>query len=136
MENFDCYLESFVGANDQLALLLDYDGTLSPIAPHPDLTQMTSATKASLDSIAGNPKIFTAVISGRAVDNVKAKIGIDGIVCAGNHGLEILYPNGTRYNHQIPGAISGNFEKMVEALTNVSSNPSTSASSTQVLHFR
>jgi trehalose-phosphatase len=119
IEDFDHYLGGFVGAVDQIAVLLDYDGTLAPIASHPNLTQMSSETKTSLDRIAENSKIFTAVISGRGVDNVKEKIGIDGIVCAGNHGLEILYPNGTRYNHQIPGNISGNYEKMVAALEKV-----------------
>lgn len=118
--NFDKYLESYVGESATLALLLDYDGTLAPIAPHPNLTCMSEATTTSLKNIAGNIRVFTAVISGRGVDDVKKKIGIDGIVCAGNHGLEILYPNDTRYNHQIPGDISGNFSKLVEALERVS----------------
>lgn len=120
MGDFDTYLENYVGDSDQLTLLLDYDGTLAPIAAHPNLTVMSAATKASLDRIAENGKIFTAIISGRAVDDAKRKVGIDGIIYAGNHGLEILYPNGTRYNHQIPGNISGNFSKMIEALEKVS----------------
>lgn len=121
MEDFDRYLESYVSDNKQLTLLLDYDGTLAPIAAHPNLTRMTNATAESLNRIAANPQVFTAVISGRGVDNVKEKIGIDGIVYAGNHGLEIRYPNGTHYNHQIPGNISGNFENMVKSLENVRS---------------
>lgn len=119
MDEFDHYLQNYVGDNTRLALLLDYDGTLAPIAAHPDLTDMSEATKNSLNKITKNSNIFTAVISGRAVDNVKGKIDIEGIVYAGNHGLEILYPNGTRYNHQIPGNISGNYSKMVEALEKV-----------------
>lgn len=119
MEDFDKYLNAYVGDSKQLTLLLDYDGTLAPIAAHPNLTSMAEATKSALDRIAGCPNIFTAAISGRGVDNVKEKIGIDGIVYAGNHGLEILYPNGTRYNHQVPGEISDNYGKMVEALEKV-----------------
>lgn len=118
-DDLDTYLESFIGDHKQLTLLLDYDGTLAPIAPHPNLTCMSEATMQSLHRIAENPNIFTAVISGRAVDDVKKKIALNGIVYAGNHGLEILYPNGTKYNHQIPGNISGNFEKMIAALENV-----------------
>lgn len=117
--DLDNYLKSFVGSNKQLTLLLDYDGTLAPIAAHPNLTSMSEATKHSLNRIAENPNIFTAVISGRAVDDVKKKIALNGIVYAGNHGLEILYPNGTKYNHQIPGNISGNFGKMIAALEKV-----------------
>jgi trehalose-phosphatase len=119
MEDFDTYLSNYVGDSEKFVLLLDYDGTLAPIAPHPNLTCMSEATKESLNRIANNPKIFTAVISGRGVDNVKEQIGIDGLICAGNHGLEILYPSGKRYNHQIPGDISSNFVKMVKALEKV-----------------
>lgn len=117
--DLDKYLKTFIGDHNQLTLLLDYDGTLAPIAAHPNLTCMSEATQKSLKRIAENPNIFTAVISGRAVDDVKKKIAIDGLIYAGNHGLEILYPNGTRYNHQIPGSVSGNFEKMVVALKQV-----------------
>jgi trehalose-phosphatase len=96
-EDYDSYLKDFIGDSKQLTLLLDYDGTLAPIAPHPNLTEMAEGTKKALNSIAQCPSIFTSVISGRGVDNAKEKIEINEIVYAGNHGLEILYPNGTRY---------------------------------------
>ena len=35
----------YVGQEAILALLLDYDGTLSPIAPHPDLATIPPETK-------------------------------------------------------------------------------------------
>lgn len=35
---------------------------------------------------------------------------------AGNHGLEIFYPNGTSYNHQIPTDVSDNYSKLVKEL--------------------
>lgn len=60
---FDLYLEKFIDDNENLVLLLDYDGTLAPIAPHPNLTQMSEATKGALNRIAANPKVFTAAIS-------------------------------------------------------------------------
>ena len=39
----------YVGQEAILALLLDYDGTLSPIAPHPDLATMPPETKKVLE---------------------------------------------------------------------------------------
>ena len=45
MEDFDDYLSKYVGQTCKLALLLDYDGTLAPIAPHPDLAVMPAETK-------------------------------------------------------------------------------------------
>ena len=119
LHDFDKYLENYVADNKHLALLLDYDGTLSPISSHPNLTVMTDLTKETLQNISENPKIFIAAISGRGVDDVKGKIGLEGIVCAGNHGLEILYPNGTRYNHKIPEDVASNFKKIVAALEKV-----------------
>ena len=42
------------------------------------------------------PDVFVAVISGRSVTNVKEMVGIEGITYAGNHGLEIIHPDGTK----------------------------------------
>lgn len=115
MEQFDNYLSDYIGNSEKIALLLDYDGTLAKICPHPNDTTMTPETEQSLRNIGKNSKIFTAVISGRGVDNVKEKVAIDGLVYAGNHGLEILYNNGTRYIHNT-GEVSQNYSKMVDAL--------------------
>ena len=30
------------------------------------------------------------------------KVGVDGITYAGNHGLEIMHPDGHVYSHSIP----------------------------------
>lgn len=95
MGDFEKYLEDYVSGK-AFALLLDYDGTLADIQPHPNLTYMTDYTKEALVNISSNENVFLSVISGRGVDDVKKKVGIEGIVYAGNHGLEILYPNGTR----------------------------------------
>ena len=45
LEDFDSCLGSYVGDEAILTLLLDYDGTLSPIAPHPDLATIPPETK-------------------------------------------------------------------------------------------
>lgn len=96
MEDLDHYLESYFSEKKPFALLLDYDGTLADIQPHPNLTYMTAHTKEALVNISSNPNVFLSIISGRGVDDVRKKVDIDNIIYAGNHGLEILYPNGTR----------------------------------------
>lgn len=45
MDDFEEILAKYVGTNFKLALLLDYDGTLAPIAPHPDLATIPTETK-------------------------------------------------------------------------------------------
>lgn len=96
MADLENYLEEYVSGKP-FALLLDYDGTLAAIQPHPDMTYMTDYTREALLNISTSSNIFIAIISGRGVDDVKKKVGIDNIIFAGNHGLEILYPNGTRW---------------------------------------
>jgi trehalose 6-phosphate synthase/phosphatase len=53
-----------------VALLLDYDGTLAPIAPHPDLAILPVETKNVLQRLSNIPDVYIAIISGRNVDNV------------------------------------------------------------------
>ena len=49
VEDFQQYLGSYVGDEAILSLLLDYDGTLSPLAPHPDLATIPPETKKVLE---------------------------------------------------------------------------------------
>lgn len=107
---------SYLQAGDTLALLLDYDGTLAELTSHPNLTQMSDAMRDSLRNIANSGKAFVAVISGRDVDGVKEKIGLENVIYSGNHGLEVLYPNGTRHNQGIPRDVADNFDKMIDQL--------------------
>jgi trehalose-phosphatase len=53
-----------------VALLLDYDGTLAPIAPHPDLAIFPLETKNVLQRLSNVPDVYISIISGRSVDNV------------------------------------------------------------------
>jgi trehalose 6-phosphate synthase/phosphatase len=89
----------YVGHEAALALLLDYDGTLSPLASHPDLAKIPAKTKKVLENLANMHNVFVAIVSGRGVNNVKDMVGIKGITYAGNHGLEILHPDGTKVVH-------------------------------------
>merc|ERR1719461_925084 len=116
VQDFDSYLGKYVGQEAILALLLDYDGTLSPIAPHPDLATIPPETKKVLERLSNMPDVFVAVISGRSVTNVKEMVGIEGITYAGNHGLEIIHPDGTRFTHPMPAEMEGKVGVLLEQL--------------------
>jgi trehalose 6-phosphate synthase/phosphatase len=45
IDDFEEYLSKYVGSTHKLALMLDYDGTLAPIAPHPDLATIPREAK-------------------------------------------------------------------------------------------
>lgn len=68
---------------------MDYDGTLAPIVPHPEDARMTCGTRAALERLARNSKYTVALVSGRELTDLESRVGIPGIVYAGNHGLEI-----------------------------------------------
>lgn len=106
----------YVGHYQKLALLLDYDGTLAPIAPHPDLATMPQETKNVLQRLSNHSDVFVAIISGRSVDNVKQMVGIDGITYAGNHGLEILHPDGSKFIHPLPAQYQDRVTDLLKAL--------------------
>ncbi|CAH1983951.1 unnamed protein product [Acanthoscelides obtectus] len=100
-KSFQSYIW-YIGNTHKLALLLDYDGTLAPIAPHPDLAIIPAETKNVLQRLSNLSDCYIAIVSGRNVNNVKQMVDIEGITYAGNHGLEILHPDGTKFVHPMP----------------------------------
>ncbi|MCM8779455.1 MAG: trehalose-phosphatase [Candidatus Omnitrophica bacterium] len=75
--------------NKNIFLFLDYDGTLTPIADTPDKAVISRKTKGILERLSRIPKFRLAIISGRALSDIKNLVGIEGIIYTGNHGLEI-----------------------------------------------
>lgn len=76
--------------NKRIMLFLDYDGTLTPIAESTDKAVIPKETKRLLSELSAYAKL--AVISGRALSDLKKMVGIKGIIYSGNHGLEIESP--------------------------------------------
>jgi len=79
-------------AGKQPVFFLDYDGTLTPIVATPDLAIISDAMRDTVVDLAG--KLTVSIVSGRATDDVKSKVNIDGIFYAGSHGFEIIDPQG------------------------------------------
>jgi len=75
-----------------ILLLTDYDGTLTPIVARPELANLTASMRLLLQELRRVHNVTLGVISGRALDDIKNKVGVKGIVYAGNHGLEIEGP--------------------------------------------
>jgi len=73
-------------------IFLDYDGTLTPIVDTPDQAVLSEEMRSIVRRLA---EAYTvSVVSGRATDDVRQKVGIDGIFYAGSHGFEIVTPDG------------------------------------------
>ena len=70
------------------AIVLDVDGTLAPIVARPELAAVPEATRAELERLAGI-YLLVACVSGRAGDDARRLVGVEGIEYVGNHGLEL-----------------------------------------------
>jgi trehalose-phosphatase len=90
MEHLLRQLQRLEGLQKGAILLLDYDGTLVPIAKRPELAILLPDMKALLKSLVR--RFLVAIISGRSLREVKKLVGVKGIYYVGNHGLEIDGP--------------------------------------------
>ena len=115
-EDFDHFLGDYIGQADKLAILLDYDGTLAPIAPHPDMAIIPNETQRVLERLSNCPDVYVAIISGRSIVSVKSMVGIDNITYAGNHGLEIVHPDGTKFTHPMPAQYEEKISLLIHLL--------------------
>jgi trehalose 6-phosphate phosphatase len=68
---------------------VDFDGTISEIAATPDQAEISLICARMLGRLSGN-LAMVSVVSGRAVDDLRRKVGLDGLVYVGNHGAEYL----------------------------------------------
>lgn len=75
-------------AGRRLLAALDFDGTLAPIALRPELVVTPPATRAALQRLSG--LCLTAIISGRARDDVLDRVWVAVDFVLGNHGIEGL----------------------------------------------
>ncbi len=76
----------------RVMLLCDYDGTLTPIVERPELADLPEKTRQLLRDLARQRHFTLGIISGRALADLKQRVNVDGIIYAGNHGLEIEGP--------------------------------------------
>ncbi|KAI3749088.1 hypothetical protein L6452_12658 [Arctium lappa] len=78
----------------QIAVFLDYDGTLSPIVCDPDRAFMSDQMRAAVRDVS---KHFpTAIISGRSREKVYSFVKLNEVYYSGSHGMDTMGP--TRKN--------------------------------------
>lgn len=74
-------------ARAPLSIFLDFDGTLTPIAGHPDDAILSDSMREIL--VALDRRFPVAIISGRGLADLKEKVNVVGLTYVGNHGMEI-----------------------------------------------
>lgn len=78
-------------------VFLDFDGTLTPIVDRPELAELSPDMRESVRRL--GQCCTLAIVSGRDLDDVRAKVGIDEVFYAGSHGFQIAGPSG--FGHEL-----------------------------------
>ncbi len=106
----------------EILLLFDFDGTLAEITERPADAVLRPGNAELLEEMGRSARFTVGILSGRSLSDVSGRVGIPGLVYAGNHGLEIRGP-GLEYVHpaaaaSIP-AISDAAERLIADLSDI-----------------
>ena len=106
---------------DSLALVTDFDGTLSEFVPDMETAAIHPAALPPLRRLASRLPL-TAVMSGRAALDLRRRIGIDGVVYVGNHGAEQIVDGVLT---ETSGAESAEYllQEILETLAQIAADP-------------
>ena len=75
-------------------VFLDYDGTLTPIVSRPELARITPEMRALVGALADRCPV--AIVSGRSRGKVEEFLGLENVIYAGGHGMDIAGPPESR----------------------------------------
>ena len=99
VETIERRLAPWLAARSAVALFLDFDGTLTPLVARPEDARLSDPAREALEEAARTPNLDIAIVSGRALDDLKARVGIAGFTYVGNHGFEMEGP-GFAFRHE------------------------------------
>jgi trehalose-phosphatase len=78
-----------------LAVMLDVDGTVAPIAPTPAGAIVPPQTREILRRIVRLPATTLTLVSGRSAADAAQLVQVEGAWIIGNHGFELRNPDGS-----------------------------------------
>ena len=100
---------------DRVLLLFDYDGTLAPIVEQPDAAALPPGVEELLSGLGSSDKYLAGIVTGRSLQDVATRVGLPGLIYAGNHGMEIKGP-GLDFVHEAAAKLASVQEPIAEAL--------------------
>ena len=95
-----------------VALFLDFDGTLVELADTPAAIALPRGLKPLLDRLVGRLEGRLAIVSGRAIDDLRSHLGPSAAVLSGSHGAELLYADGRRVPVSVPPGLAAAREEV------------------------
>ena len=83
-------------AAGRMLVAVDFDGTLAPIVERPEDAAPLPDGIAALRRLAERADTDVAIVSGRGLEDARARVRLEGVYYAGNHGMEIEGPGLSR----------------------------------------
>ena len=101
----------------KVALFLDFDGTLVPIADEPGAIDVPRDLSARLESLSARTGHRLAIVSGRSLDDLAEFLGTPALFRAGSHGSDVIAPDGDslRSAEAIPDDVKRSLQTYAEA---------------------
>jgi trehalose 6-phosphate phosphatase len=87
-----------LGAGRRIKLFFDYDGTLVPIRKTPQAAVPSDSLLELLKLTAVSPRTDVSLVTGGALRDIKAVLGVRGITYIANHGFQVSAAGG-RWEH-------------------------------------
>lgn len=97
-------LHSRISGANKILLMLDYDGTLVPIAGTPACARPDGTILRLLGRLAARPGLALAVVSGRSPADLNELIKVPRVVRVAGHGAYIHWPGGVEELMNVPPA--------------------------------
>src|ERR1700746_3632245 len=88
------HVQDIAGGNMQLAVFLDYDGTLTPIVSQPEKALLSDSMRQTVQTLAMHAPVV--ILSGRDLNDIHRRMDIGTIIYGGSHGFDIAGPGGLR----------------------------------------
>ena len=122
----------------RLAIFLDFDGTLAPVAEQPDLAVISESMRDIVAAL--SERCPVAIVSGRGRADVRQRVGLDTLFYAGSHGFDIAGPDDQPVRHQKGTefaaelkAVEGKLRRALKPVKGVILEPKTASIS---VHYR
>jgi len=99
-----------VRAAKNIALFLDFDGTLVEFRPRPDQVQLNARTRTALRKLASHPAVRVMIVSGRRRESLLQFVNVPRVFLRGLYGCE------NEGGLSLSKAVTGKISKAREAL--------------------
>ena len=110
------HIVKHVAATPVLLVATDFDGTLAPLVEHHDLAAASPTAMAALSRLGMLPRTHVAVVSGRGLADLQARLGWPGKwELSGSHGAELS----GEADLTLPAEARGQLAKVAERLASV-----------------